>query len=262
MADRSGARSPEGFARRECPAVDPDRLRRAVEALRTLRDGDHGVAETASCGAAAIPALRDLLFERDPSGIFETRRRAVEALALIGAHDVLIEFLESSCDIADPVERLGEDAIVNAAARALAGASEPRVFNLLRSLAQKKILPGVVAALGAFGRAEAIPYLVAALGEDESRPAAEAALFALGALARDALMAAARQRPFPNRESESKLRQRRAALGLLARIGARDEMLPELRKLMRDRDPGVQLLACEIWLAWGPVPNDEKRSCG
>jgi HEAT repeat protein len=163
-------------ATRECSVLDSDSLRRALNALRSLRDGDRGVAQAASCGGAAIPALRQLLFERDPSGFFETRRRTVKALALIGARDVLIEFLESSREITDPVERLGEDAIINAAARALADASDPRVFHLLTSLAAKKTIPGIVAALGAFRRAEAIPHLVAALAEDESRGAAEAAL--------------------------------------------------------------------------------------
>jgi hypothetical protein len=198
-----------------------------------------------------------LLFERDPSGIFETRRRAVEALALIGAHDVLIEFLASSRDIADPVERLGDDALINAAARALSNASEPRVFHLLMSLAQKKNPAGCRRCARRIPpRGKRSPISSRRWARTRA-PAAEAALLALGALARNALVTAARHAPFPNRESESKLRQRGSALGLLARIGAPDEVLPELRKLMRDRDPGVQLLAREIWLAWGP--RSERR---
>jgi hypothetical protein len=113
-------------------------LAAALAALRSLHDGDRGVAEVAAHGADAIPALRALLFERESSGLFETRVRAVEALALIGAHDVLIEFLESPYEAADPVERLGDDAIVNAAGRAVGIVGGPRVFYLLLSLAREE----------------------------------------------------------------------------------------------------------------------------
>ncbi len=41
----------------------------------------------------ATPALREMLLRRNPSGLFETRLSAVEALALVDAPDVLIEFL-------------------------------------------------------------------------------------------------------------------------------------------------------------------------
>jgi hypothetical protein len=237
-------------------AVTSDSLATALARLLSLRDGDRGVAEAASHGADAIPALRAVLFEREPSGLFETRRRAVEALALIGAHDVLIEFLESQHEAADPVERLGDDAIVNAAARALSGVGWPRVFHLLMSLAEKRSWPGVVAALGAFRRAESIPYLVAALAEDESRPSAEAALLALGAAACDALVAAARRRPF-DLDSESRLRQRRSALALLLQIGVKPHEWPRLREVMQDRDPKAEQLACRICLAC--APESERR---
>lgn len=215
------------------------RVRAAIQTLRSLHDGDLGVAEAASCGRDAVPGLREVLFERDPSGFFETRRRAVDALALIGSHVVLIEFLELSREIADPVERVGEDAIINAVARALPDVQTPRVFRALISLAENKILPGVIAALGAFRRVEAIPYFVAALAEDESRPSAEAALLDLGAPAREALLTAARREPFTDFESELRLRQRRSALALLVQIGVQPQAWPSLRQIMQDRDPRI-----------------------
>ena len=221
-----------------------------MQALRSLREGDRGVVVAASLGRYAVPALRDLLFERDPSGLFETRRRAVDALALIGAHEVLIEFLQSSHDPADAVEALGEDAVVNAAAHALTGVGDPRVFPLLLSLARKRILPGVIAALGSFHRVESIPYFVAALAEDESRPSAEAVLLELGAPARDALVAAARGEQLSDDEGESRLRQRRSALVLLGRVGVEPHAWQELREIMRDRDPTVRRLACQLCLAF------------
>lgn len=229
-----------------------DRVDSAMSALRSLHEGDRGVGAAASLGRDALPALRELLFERDPSGLFETRRRAVDALALIGAHEVLIEFLQSSRESTDAVERLGEDAIVNAAARALRGLDDPRVYSLLVSLAEQKILPGVIVALGAFQRAESIPCLVAALAEDESRPAAEAALRDFGARARNALAEAARSTPTADLEGESRLRQRRSALALLDRIGIESDGWAELRDVMRDCDPIARRLACQICLNYAP----------
>jgi hypothetical protein len=232
-------------------AANSNSLAGALAALRSLHDGDRAVAEVAARGADTIPALRALLFEREPSGLFETRVRAVEALALVGAHDVLIEFLDSLHDADDPLERLGDDAIVNAAARALTGLGGPRIFHLLTSLAENRIRPGVIAALGAYRRVEAIPYLLAALAEDESRPSAEVALLGLGAAARDALAAAARRRPL-DEDSESRLRQRRSALALLLQIGVEPRQWRRLREIMQDRDPKAQQLACRICLAFAP----------
>jgi len=107
------------------------RRRRAMDKIRSLHDGDLGVLDAVDCGPAAIPALRALLFEREPSGLYEVRRRAVDALAALGAHDVLMDFLGTYHDVTDPIERLGEDAVINAAALALVPAKEPDVFRLL-----------------------------------------------------------------------------------------------------------------------------------
>jgi hypothetical protein len=50
----------------------------AISKLRSLRDdGDLGVVEAIALGKAAIPALRDLLFHGEPSGIFQPRCRAI-----------------------------------------------------------------------------------------------------------------------------------------------------------------------------------------
>jgi hypothetical protein len=47
-------------------------------------------------GNAAIPTLRGLLFQREPSGLFQTRCRAIEALAALDAHSVVIEHLNAA----------------------------------------------------------------------------------------------------------------------------------------------------------------------
>lgn len=191
-------------------------LHNSIAKLRSLHDGDLGVVETIACGPMAVPQLRAMLFEREPSGLFETRCRVVQVLAALRAHDVLVDFLKSERKSADPVERLGDDAVINAAARAVAMRRTEDVFLLLLTLAKDRLLPGVVAGLGSFRRHEAIPYLIAALAEDECRPLAEAALKALGSAAYPALLQAAFEtETAPGHESPSRLRQRRSISALL-----------------------------------------------
>jgi hypothetical protein len=223
----------------------------AIEKLKSLHDGELAVLEVIGCGAAAVPALRELLFARERSGLFDVRRRAVEALAALGAHEVLIDFLQMRQPAADPVERLGDDAVMNAAARAVARRRDDAVFDLLMSLAAIRPLPGVIAGLGEFRRREAIPLLVRALAEDESRRAAAVGLRKLQRAALPALMAAANGETQADPDSESGRRQRRSALALIDEIGGPPELWYALTPLMQDRDAALAVLACEIALRRG-----------
>jgi hypothetical protein len=212
----------------------------AIERMRSLHEGDLGLVDVIGCGRAAIPHLRTVLFEREPSGLFETRCRAVQALAALKAYNVLIDFLATPHEMADPVERLGDDAVINAAARAVTRFKKPEVFSLLIKLAKKRLWPGVIAALGTFRRKETIPYLTAALAEDECRFAAEAGLIKLGAAGRDALIEIVSRAPSPRGDSPSEIRQRQSAWSLLVRIAnspaARSDALTQQRKSSRGRD--------------------------
>jgi len=196
--------------------ADPE-IEVAIKKLKSLHNGDLAFLDVVALGRRAVPALREVLFERDPSGLFEVRCRAVHALAAVGARNVLLEFLRLPHDARDPVERLGNDAVINAAARVVAKCREEHVFQLLLTLAKHRLLPGVIAALGEFQRPQAIPYLVDALAEDECRLAAEIALVKLGHSARPALaQIKTRSRPSRMTESISHLRQRESAQRLLA----------------------------------------------
>ncbi len=240
------------------PEYRNDSIERAIAKLKSFHDGDIAVLEVVACGDRAIPALRTLLFDREPSGLFEVRVRAVDALAKLGAHEVLVEFLSSPRDVTDPVERLGEDAVINAAARALADHSDQRVFELLLRLAHRPCLTGVISALGTSRRPEAIPLLVKALSEDASRNTAESALQRIGAAARPALIEAVSRRTDAHEHvSESQLRQRRSALTLLAEMGVSRRTWQAVRHLMHDEDTRIAILACEICLAAGSA--SEKR---
>jgi hypothetical protein len=145
----------------------------AIERLKSLHDGDSAFSEVVSFGAQAVPALRALLLQREPSGLYVVRCRVVEALAALKSFNTLAEFLRLDREIEDPAERLGEEAVISAAARSIAHLREDWVFELLFNLARRRCLAGAVAGLGAFKRPESIPWLVRALAEDEARPTAE-----------------------------------------------------------------------------------------
>jgi hypothetical protein len=174
----------------------------------------------------------------------------VEALAALGAHDVLIQFLSSPREVADPVNRTGEEAVISTAAQALVDHPDERVFPLLLELANRQPLAGVIDALGSFRRAEAIPCLIKALYEDYGRRAAETALLRMGPSALSALLrTASRPAPSAEWESQSSRRARRSAVQLLTRIGVPSRQRSRLRVLMEDADPEVSVHACRAYLA-------------
>lgn len=225
-----------------------------IDDLKRLSRGDEAVARIAACGDRAVPALRAVLFEREPSGLFQVRCRAIDALRSIRAIDVLIEFLTSHRDALDAVERLGDDAVVDAAALALAGFREERIFQTLLLLAQHRLTPGVVGALGAFRRREAIPHLVAALAEDDCRNVAETALRKIRRSARRALVQATTLRlPSSGRESTSSLRRRRSALVLLMEGNISAQTWRSVRHLMQDQDSRIAASACQACLLGVPT---------
>jgi hypothetical protein len=210
-------------------------------------------------GPAVIPAVRAFLFKRDRSGIYQPRRWAVEVLAALHAHDVLADYLLAPHNASDPVERAGDEAVINAAARALAEVRKEWVFRLLLNVARRHSSAGVVEALGAFDRHEALPHLIEALAEDDCRIIAENSLRRLGSAARPALLhTALARRSSPSNESETDLRQRRSAMGLLVEMRLSLAEWGEVRGLMWDRDARIALLACRICLHVAPA--GEKRS--
>jgi HEAT repeat protein len=233
-------------------------VRRGLERLQSLHDGELGVVDITACGRRAVPALRALLLEGPSSGVYQPRCRAVEALAALGAHEVLMEFLAAPRDVADPVSRTGEDAVVNAAARALIGLDHERVFPLLTRLAAMRSLAGVVEAVGSFGRDEAVPHLVRALAEDHIRSAAEEALLRIGPRVAPALVEIA-TRPLPSAEAEtaSSVRTRRSALRLLVRMAAPPRQFHEL---IDDADPEIAAETCAALLLAGDASGGRMRA--
>lgn len=222
-------------------------LAAALSTINALHGNGEGIAEVVAVGTPAIPALRDILFQREPSGLYQVRCRAAQALGLLGAFDVLEEFLRGP-RCGDPIERLGDDVVVSAGARAIARRKDGKTFALLCDLTRVHPLNGLIAALGSFRRPEAISILIGALDEDEVRQTAEAALSSFGSNAWPFLLDAADHFKRENDVSESRLRKYRSVLSLLGEASLNPEDIHRLRPLLTNADLQVSLLACHVAL--------------
>jgi hypothetical protein len=211
-----------------------------MEELNCLKEGDQAVAELIAYGPRAIERLRQFLLEGKPSAIYQPRQRAVEALAGLGAKDVLLEYLRQKKEIGDPDVRLGEEAVKSTAARYLSKWSSEEVFQVLLDIAQERCLPGVLEALGEFRRPKSIPHLVMALEDDVCRPTAEEALRKIGTPTRlELIQAVLSPRPSKDTETPSSLGRRGSAAGLLAEIGISAGQWLQVRSLLHETDPAI-----------------------
>lgn len=79
-----------------------------IRKLNTVTECDQAAVRLASLGTAAVSALKKFLFEGHPSVVYQPRRAAVEALARIGAKDILIQYLTRNNLIEDAGTRFGD----------------------------------------------------------------------------------------------------------------------------------------------------------
>ncbi|MCZ2074185.1 MAG: hypothetical protein LC130_04195 [Bryobacterales bacterium] len=230
-----------------------------IEKLDSLLEGEQASAALVACGRPAVEPLRRFLMEGRPSGIYQPRRWAVEALAGLKAKDVLLDYLRSDRPIPDAVARMGEEAVRNAAAAALKQWPSDEVCEVLTGIIQHRHLAGAVGTLGELGHEEAIPFMVAALEDDVCRETAETALRKLGQAAVSDLIIAALN-PWPNREEESplSLRRRSSAAQLLCEIGVSGEQWTRLRPLIKETEPGILVAAARMAWRIGARPDVEE----
>jgi HEAT repeat protein len=233
-------------------------IARLVQKLTSPEEGERAVAKLTDCGPSATGALKRFLLEGKPSLDCQPRRRAVQALAGIGAKETLVEFLKSQKDIPDAAVRLSEELVENAAAKALAAWRTHDVAQTLLDCALPRPRPGLVEALAEFDQIEAAPYFIRALEDDACRLAAEQALRRIGARSAVGLLAAALSMTSPQEESSASLKRRIRALDLLSEIGPLPAFWPLLRSLMDDSHADVVIAACNMAGRIGSV--DDKRA--
>ena len=241
------------------PAAMPDaelheeaEIERLVQNLNSLAEGEMNVGILIAYGRSAIPALRRFLIEGRPGVVYQPRRWAVEALAGIGARDVLIEYLKQKRPIADPMVRFGEEPVENAAARSLARWQDDDTFQTLLEISRPRSQLGFVEALGRFRRLEAVPYMVHALEDDICRGSAEEALRTLGTMAAPALAEAALTHlPSAEEERPASVRRRASTLELLAEMDLPPDAWPSLRILVNEPYPNVVIAVSKIAVRMG-----------
>jgi len=234
------------YADSNIPPGDPE-VRRLLACLQSLIDGQSAIEELVACGPAAVPPLREFLLSGRITSVPQPRMWAVEALALLGARDVLIEYLRAPSRGADAQLQFAEDAVRNTAGRRLNAWHDNETFEILLEFCRKRNLPGVIETLAEFERPEAIPCLDRALEDDVCRIAAEDGLRRLGPAARSALVLSA-VTPLPNADEEtpSSLSRRRSALRLLTVSGVEQQSWAELRQLLAERDPELVARLAQI----------------
>ncbi len=223
-----------------------------IRGLDSLKTGKKAAEALVECGPESVAPLRRFLLEGVPRKIFHPRLWAVEALARLGAKDVLIEYLFQEKKVQDPQDRFGEEAVRSAAARFLSAWREESVYRALLELSERKLLVGLIESLAAFGRPEPIPFFERALEDDFYRPAAEEAFVKLGPMVCGALARSAVS-PHPSllMETPSSLQRRRTALRLLGRIGMGAEYWPSLRDLLEEPDAELFISASTLGVEMG-----------
>jgi HEAT repeat protein len=234
-------------------------IARLVQKLNSLEEGERTVAKLTECGGQAIGPLKRFLFEGKPSVVYQPRRCAVEALAGIGAKETLIQFLKLEKDIADPAVRLSEEVVENSAAKALSAWRTNEVYEALLNCALPRPRIGLIEALGAFGRVEAISYFIEALEDDTSRSAGLEALRQLGPSTAVTLLAAALTRtPLEGEESTGSIKRRISALEILSDLGPPAAFWPLLRPLITESTSDIVIAVCKIAAEIGSI--DDRRA--
>jgi hypothetical protein len=246
------------YADSSIPPGDPE-VCRLIACLQSLVDGQSVIEELVACGPRAILPLREFLLSGRIASVPNPRMWAVEALALLGAREVLIEYLQAPSRVVDAQLQFAEDAVRNTAGRGLSAWRDNETFEILLDLCRRRNLPGIVETLAGFERADAIPCLDRALEDDMCRKAAEDGLRKLGLRARSALLFSA-VTPLPDAEEEtpSSLCRRRSVLGLLMEIGAEPQNWSELRPLLAERDPVLLTRLAQIASS---VAEPSDRAC-
>jgi hypothetical protein len=148
----------------------------------------------------------------------------------------LLAYFEKFEPPRDPVVLFAEDAVRSTAAHELMRWREEEVFQALLKAAGQRATMGLIEALGAFGRSEAVPSLFERLEDDLCRNAAFTALCRTPEEARQYAILSVQQRSLTGPTAS---RRRRAAAELFRKLGISREEWQDISPLLEDDDPTV-----------------------
>jgi len=141
-------------------------IRHLIAALESLTDGELAVDILIACGRRTVPFLSQVLLDGPTQSIAVSRCRAVRALGGLGEKQILLQYLRDWKHPADPAVTMAEDAVRSAAAKELLRWPSQEVFDVLLTCVRDRASLGLVEAIGAFGRTEAVPVLFQVLQDD------------------------------------------------------------------------------------------------
>lgn len=224
-----------------------ERILELIGQLESLQRGEEAAGRLVACGRAAVEPLRHYLLEGRPSSVAQPRCWAVQALAGIGATDVLIDYLRYGRTTSDPVLRFAEETVQRTAALALAADRTEEVFQLLLEFTAKHPVAGVIEALGEFERREAVPVLLDACEDDFCRPWALTALARVAERNRDLLIDSVLTPTFVDGEERPRsVRRRRALVELLRSVSLQPDDIHRLSGLINAEDPELAIQGAVI----------------
>lgn len=233
-------------------AIPWQQIDNLVVALDSIIDGDLAVDMLISCGKCAIPPLAKFLLQGYPRTVSLPRCRAARALGELGARSTLISYFKEYTRPLDASVLFAEDAVRSAAAQELARWKSDEVFEVLLDAAWQRTTGGLVLALGEFHRPESIPLLFEVLEDDLCREYAKESLLKMPDATRQFCILAIRGFAIVKLEGPSAVCRRRATLQLLHELGCSPDDWPDLRRFLRESDPGTLIPTAQIGFLVAP----------
>lgn len=228
------------------PGVADAQIRKLIEALDSILDGELAVTKLVACGNRAVPHLEQFLLNGKPRSVALPRCRAAHALGELAAYSALITYFLLYKPPSDAVVLFAEDAVRSTAAEELLRWKSEEVFEVLLHASKQRATSGVIMALGEFRKPESVPLLFHALEDDVCRDQAKQALRKIQDAAQQYAILSFRNLTETQLYGSFALRRRRAVLQLLCEFGVSVEEWKDLRYFLAEQDTEVVIATASI----------------
>ncbi len=228
-------------------------IRNLIDALESLTDGELAVDILIACGSRTVPFLSRALLDGAPRSIAVSRCRIVRALGGLGEEHILLQYLRNWKQPTDPAVSMAEDTVRSIAAKELLRWPSQELFDVLLVSVRQRASLGLIEALGAFGRGEAIPVFFQVLQDDLCRNAAKEMLrktpegtkiFALQLLAEHSL---------EGEQWPSSLHALQSSLALLSEMNISKAEWDSIRTFLAWADAEIVITCAEIGVRSAPA---------